>query len=259
MSGPPCGRRAPEPLLDRAADARVLGVEQVDEVGEFAFGQVVDALVRLGRTALAEAERRVGEVGAEALQLDAVGAARRLEVDQGGELVDDGRVVVRRLAGEAVEEVPGAGRGMVLALAQGAHVAGAGDSLVHEVEDPAARALDAGLDVDRAGLAEEPELPGGEVGLDLVVQPQVPAALGDAGQEVAEVGHVDDVVDGDHVEEAVTADQLVDLLPQPLARLGPEGHRGAVEPAQGAVVLLAPPAAAGTLGHQLGVDVLLHR
>lgn len=215
--------------------------------------------VHLGRGPRREAEGGIGEVRAEPLQLDAERAARWLQVDERGHLVDDRVVVVRRLAREPVQVVPRAGERPVGAFPERADVAGAGDALVHEAEDAVVETLDPRLDVHRSRAGQERQLVRVEVGLDLVVHQEVPAAVGGERQEVREVRHVDDVVDRDDVEDPVPPDEPVDFGPQLLTGLGAERHRRAVETAERAVVLLAPPAAACAFHDQFRTDVLGHR
>jgi len=78
VAGEPALDALPQPCLDLSPDTGVVPAEQVDQIGEFGLGQVVDVLVHLGRAALAEAEAGVVEVGTEAFELDAVGATRWL-------------------------------------------------------------------------------------------------------------------------------------------------------------------------------------
>ncbi len=234
-------------------DAAFGRVEEVDQVGEFGVGQVVDVVVVGGGAQVVEAEFGPVEVGAETFDLDAGGVEGRGEVVQGGHLVADRVVVLLRLAGEAVEVVPVQVHADGFRVAQQPDVLAAGHALVHEFQHPAAEVFHTGLDVADARRAEDAQLFAPQVRLDLVAQPQVVAGLLEAGRHRAEIGHVEDVVGDPHVEDAVPLDQPEDLLDEPLRILAAELHERSVEPAEGAVVLCAPPAPARALHDDTGL------
>ena len=88
------------------------------------------------------------------------------------------------------------------------------------------------------------ELVVAQVGLHFVEELQLQSALGQARKQRVDVAHVEDVVDAADAAGAVGPAQPRDLLERPLRRLRAERHRLAVQSAEGAVVLRAPPAAA---------------
>ncbi|MFH9672257.1 hypothetical protein ACH4L5_08235 [Streptomyces sp. NPDC017405] len=80
---------------------------------------------------------------------------------------------------------------------------------------------------------------------------QVVTGLGAAGQDGVEVADVEDVVGHDEVEDLVPLRQGQHLGLERLRRLAAALHRGPVQPAERAVVLLSPPAAPRAFDHQL--------
>jgi hypothetical protein len=160
---------------------------------------------------------------------------RRHQVRERGGQSGQARVLLGRLAGEAVDDVPVDLDAVLGAPLEQPHVLQGGDTLAHQLQDWRAEALDARLQEVDAGLAQEPDLLAAEVGLRLVVEAQVVAALPQPGQDVAEVPHVQDGVDQREIDPLVMPGQRGQLLDDPIVALAAEGHGGAVEPAEGAV------------------------
>src|SRR5262249_4055523 len=119
--------------------------------------------------------------------------------------------------------------------------------LSHEGENRRAEALDPRLDVVDARLAEQLHLVLPEVRLGLVEEPEIVASVTKDRKDVAEIPEVDDVVDGLEVEPSVALHEGLHLLEDARGALAAERHTRAVEPAERAVRLGAPPAAARRL------------
>src|SRR5262245_43033557 len=113
------------------------------------------------------------------------------------------------------------------------------------------------MDVVDAGLAEQLQLVLSEIGLGLVEEAEIVTPVAQGRQDVAEISHVDDVVDGLEVEPAVALHESLDFLEDARRTLAAKGHARTVEPAERAVRLGAPPAAARGLERQprLGEDL----
>src|SRR5205814_7601260 len=88
-------------------------------------------------------------------------------------------------------------------------------------------------------------------------QLDVQAARRERRQEVVEVTHVEDVVHDLNLAARMTLDDERQLLERARPALAAELHRLAIEPAEGAVLLLAPPAAARGLEEEPGLPAAL--
>src|SRR4030095_3234788 len=110
-----------------------------------------------------------------------------------------------------------------------------------------AERLDPGLDAPDASVAEKFDLLPCEVRLHLVEQLIVDRRVRHAGEQRLEVPMVEDVVDGEEAEVTITPRQFGQLGTHPPGRLGPERHGSAVQAAERAVMLRAPPAPARAL------------
>ena len=117
-----------------------------------------------------------------------------------------------------------------------------------------AQALDAWLDRQHARVTQQLDLVLREVGLGLVEQRQAELPLAESRQQVAEVAHVEDVVDGHHVPRRIAPPELVELGHHPIRALAAEVHRRAVQAAERAVRLGSPPAAPRRLDQQRRVQ-----
>jgi hypothetical protein len=119
------------------------------------------------------------------------------------------------------------------------------DALLHLLQHLRAEALDARLNGQHAGVAQQPHLFLLQVRLRLVEQRDVQLCLRQFRQQRLEVLQVEDVVDDLDVAARIRRRQVFQLGERARRRLAAERHRRAVEAAEGAVHPLAPPAAAG--------------
>jgi hypothetical protein len=92
---------------------------------------------------------------------------------------------------------------------------------------------------------QHPDLLAGQVGLDLVKELEIETRICNLFEHVAEVFDGHDVVDRPEAQAVIASRELADLCEQALRRLGPELHGRAVQAAESAMLLLAPPAPAG--------------
>ncbi len=153
----------------------------------------------------------------------------------------------RRIAGEAEQQVPlqlEPGRARV---AEQRQVLRAGRALGHEREQLRRQRLDPGLDLVDAGGGERHDLPQRQVRLLLVHHAHARQLRGEARHHGAKVAVGHDVVGHGHAAGRAGGEQRAELLEDARRRFLARGDPAAVEPAERAVALRAPPAAAAGL------------
>src|SRR4051794_34245946 len=99
-------------------------------------------------------------------------------------------VVLGRLAGETVEDVPDDIHAVVTHPAQSVDVPDARYPLAHEIEHVGVQRLDTRLDAPHARVPEELDLVPGQVRFDLVEQIVAGPFLDELRQEGLQVGHL---------------------------------------------------------------------
>src|SRR5262249_33209261 len=147
-------------------------------------------------------------------------------------------------AWEAREDVPRALDADFLAPPHQLNVLKAGHALVHQLQHVVAEALDARLNLPHAATVHLHQLLVPQIRFHLVEQLQPQTAGREPGKQGVDVAHVEDVVDASNPGHAVLPAERRDFHERAIGALAAERHRLAVETAERAVVLGAPPAAA---------------
>src|SRR5262249_43548994 len=146
-----------------------------------------------------------------------------------------------RLPGAAVEQRPLGADAVAAGPLQELHVLQRRAALAHELEHPAAEAVDPDQELAHARARHRLELRLREVRLRLEVEVEVVALQ--ARQQAGEKSVVEDAVDGAEREAAVAPALVAHLGQDALRAFGAERDRLVVEAAKNAVGTLAPPAA----------------
>jgi hypothetical protein len=115
-------------------------------------------------------------------------------------------------------------------------------------------ALDTGLNPAHTGSRQQLDLLAFQIGLCLIEYRIIIVGCCELWQHSLEKRHVENVVDKLNAADSVTSGQLGDLRQHPLGGFRAVFHPDSIEAAEGAVRFFTPPAAAGTLGQQSGLD-----
>ncbi len=165
-------------------------------------------------------------------------------MEQGRQEIDLPPIVLIRLAGKAEQNIPGYRHSVVTTPLEANDVLHGRHALVHRFQLRETEAFQPGLHALHAPHGQRPDLALLQIALGFDKHIQIAVLGGKPAEQILDIFHIDDVVHQPEPCRIVATRQIRHLASDLFRRLGAEFHTLRIQPAEGAMVLLTPPATA---------------